>query len=114
MTRPWPVVLLAFLTFVAVQRGQQPDQPELTEAERLAQVESRLELVERAVSSPAGDGSLEISPNVLEARLSRIEMRLDRVERQAARAGGVASATADRVLEGRVRALESAILRLQR
>ncbi len=92
--------------------AQQPDQADEPPKDRLGALESRLELVEKAVTQNSLGGASSSSAS-LESRLGRIEARLDQLERYALR-GASSGGSSDRILEGRVRALEREVSRLRR
>jgi TolA-binding protein len=102
----WPSLLFLAVVLLAsapAQQEQTPEQPLTTE--------QRLERLERSLASRALQERPGVSPSSLEARLDRLEARVQRLEQQAMRSGSIGG---DRVLEGRVRALEREISRLRR
>jgi hypothetical protein len=113
MPKTWLLPGILLLACVVLSRGQQPaDQP--SDHERIAQLELQVKDLQRAmVALSGGDGAIQMAPAVLETRLSRLELRLDRLEQQAIRSSGPAGASSDRMIDGRIRALENAVMRLQ-
>ena len=112
MPRSWlfPGVLLA--AFAVISLAQQAGD-ELSDKERLVQLEKQVNGIERMLAGLTGDGTVEMTPALLESRLARIEIRLDRIEPLVIRSSGPAGASADRMTDGRLRALENAVMRLQ-
>jgi hypothetical protein len=111
MPRSWlfPGLLLAgFAVLSLAQQGG--DEP--TDLERIVQLEKQVGAMQRTFVALTGDGTVEMTSAVLEIRLARIEMRLDRLEQQSIRSGP-AGASSDRMMDGRLRTLESAVMRLQ-
>jgi hypothetical protein len=112
MPRTWlfPGLLLAVFAVIALAQ-QAAD--ELTDQERIVQLEEQMTEMQRALVTLAGDGAVEMTPAALETRLARIEMRLGRLEQQAIRFSGSADAASGRMMDSRLRALENAVMRLQ-
>lgn len=109
MPRTWllPGLLLAALAVIGFA---QQNESELTDQERIVQLENQVSAMQRVL---ADDGVVEMTPALLNARLTRIEMRLDRLEQQAVRSSGGADASAGRMMDSRLRSLENAVMRLQ-
>ena len=107
MPRMWWIPLLLIVAAVALAQ-QAADEP--TDRERIAQLETQVSAMQRML---ADDGVVEMTPALLNARLTRIEMRLDRLEQQAIRSSGGADASAGRMMDSRLRSLENAVMRLQ-
>lgn len=108
MPRTWLFPGLLLAAFAVVSLAQQaPDEP--SDQQRIVQLEKQFGEMQRML---AGDGTLEMTPAALELRLARIEVRLDRLEQQGLRPSGSALGP-DRMLDGRLRTLENAVMRLQ-
>jgi hypothetical protein len=113
MSRSWLLPGLLLTAFALISFAQQAAAPELTDHERIVQLEKRAKDVERVLAGVAADGTIELTPTALEMRLRRIEARLDRLEQQAIRSSGPPGASSDRMIDGRLRSLENAVMRLQ-
>ena len=112
MPRSWLFPGLLLLAFAVASSGQQAaDAP--TDQERIVQLEKQVTDMQRALVGLTGDGTVEMTPAVLEARLARIETRLDRLEQQAIRSSGAVGTSSDRMMDSRIRTLENAVMRLQ-
>lgn len=105
MPRTWLFPGLLLAVFAAASLAQQAaDAP--SEQERLVHLDEQVRDMQRTLAALAGDGTLE-------ARFARIEMRLDRLEQQVLRSSSSAGVSSDRMMEGRLRTLENAVMRLQ-
>lgn len=113
MLKSWSFVCLSVFLATALV-GQQEEKKELTDAERITRLELQVEDINRALVALSGDGSIEISSSLLDPRLNRIELRLDRLEQQALRSSATLGAASNRMIDSRLRALESAMMRLHR
>lgn len=112
MPRSWLFPGLLLVAFAVASLGQQAaDEP--TDQERIVQLEKQVTDIQRALVRLTGDGTVEMTPAMLEARLARIEIRLDRLEQQAVRSSSAAGTASDRMMDSRLRTLESAVMRLQ-
>lgn len=111
MPRSWLVPGLLLAAFAVLSLAQQAG-VEPSDQERLVQLEKQMADVQRTLVALSGDGTVGMTPAMLETRLSRIELRLDRLEQQVIRSSGPA-ASADRMLDSRLRTLENAVMRLQ-
>lgn len=103
------LLLAAFAAFSFAQQTT----GEITDRERIAQLEKQFGEMQRMLGAFTGNGALETTPATLEMRLARIEMRLDRLEQQVVRSSSSAGVSPDRMMESRLRTLENAVMRPQ-
>ena len=113
MAKLWLFCGLLLAASSAVSLGQQAGEEELSDRERIVQLEKQLDEMQRALVALSGDRAVDMTPLSLETRLSRIELRLDRLEQQVLQASGPTGAASGRMLDSRLRTLENAVMRLQ-
>jgi len=108
------LVLAAAVVIWSALWAQQPPQEPATVEQRLEGAEKKLALLEKALETSV-EAPTRLPDGALETRLGRLESRVDRLESQSLRQPvGAPSGGYDRMLEGRVRALEQQVARLRR
>jgi hypothetical protein len=111
MRRTWLLLGLLLVAFAVIAWAQQA-KDERTDHERIVELETRLDDVQRLLGGISDDGTVGMTPAALELRLARIETRLDRLEQLGIRSSGLANGS-DRMTDSRLRNLEYAVMRLQ-
>ena len=111
MPRTWLFAGLLLAAFAVIALAQQAkDEP--TDHERIVQLETRLDDIQRLLGGITNDGTVGMTRAALELRLARVEVRLDRLEQLGSRSSAAAGGS-DRMTDSRLRNLEYAVMRLQ-